>query len=510
VNVTRLFASGAGTGTLTHVRSGTHQTSRTFSEVLANVAKLRASLQRLGLRSGDPVLILCGSRIEAVEMILAAFNLGATAMPLSPLLGSDAILAIIEHTRPRCCLLEDPPDERLLHALRERDCLLICLRDAPPAHRYDRLLALPAAPLDFPELEDGHPALVIHGSGSSGRVKAVAMSHGALCRFFEYHDFVYSQYSEARDSLRGTSAILTGLPLTHLAGLATCLQGLLSGRDTYLLSLFVPELYLKLVEAARCCFIMLVPSLYRRLLKEPYLQRMDRSALRYCITGGEPCSPDLLQSIELAFGVPLVTAYSMTECLSGIGHSRQELFDRRIKPASCGRQLFGELRLCDAQGREQPDLGELWIRNATVHRCYLDAALNEARIVDGWFKTGDLFYRDAAGEFFHRGRVDDMFICNGKNIYPTEIELLLMRHAAIESACAAPVASAEKGVIPAVLIVSREPISEAEIQEFAMRFGPSHAAPQLVKFVSALPQLGPGKIDRGRVARILQEACAGC
>jgi acyl-coenzyme A synthetase/AMP-(fatty) acid ligase len=332
------------------------------------------------------------------------------------------------------------------------------------------------------------------------------MSHGALFHYFEYHNFVWSQYSDEPDSLTATSVMLTGLPLSHLAGLSICLQGLMNGRRTYLVSVFVPELYLKLVEQARCAFIFLVPSLYRSLLKEPYLNAMDKSALRACITAGEACAPELTEQIEAGFGVPVVAAYSMTECLSGIGHRRRELFGRRVKRSSCGRQLFGELKLCDAQGKEDPSYGELWVRNATVHPCYLQHHLNESRIRNGWFRTGDLFYRDEDGDFYYRGRTDDMFVCNGKNIYPLEIETLLMQHTAVESACAVPVTAAEKGVVPAALVVARHPVSEAQIQEFFSRIGPSHAIPQLVKLVDAIPLLGPGKTDRRRAAQMLQAA----
>ncbi len=99
-----------------------------------------------------------------------------------------------------------------------------------------------------------------------------------------------------------------------------------------------------------------------------------------------------------------------------------------------------------------------------------------------------------------------MFICNGKNIYPIEMESLLMRHAAVEAACAAPVTTAERGVIPAALVVPKQPVSEAELQEFFLSVGASHAIPQVVKLVDAMPLLGPGKTDRRRVAQMLQEA----
>ncbi len=511
MNVTRLFVQHLTVEALTNVRSATLRISRSFSDLMRNIASLSVELQRAGVRAGDRVLILCGSRVEAVESILATFNLGAAAMPLSPLIGKANVLSVIGRMMPACCIFEDAPEPEVRIALEESRCIMVAMKqlDATSSRgwlHYAHLLGAGSATIQFPDYPEEQPALVIHSSGSSGALKAIVMSHGALFRFFEYHNLVWSQYSDGPDRLSGTSPLLTGLPLSHLAGLALCLQGLMNGRRICLLSLFVPELFLKLLEEARCSTVLLVPSLYRALLKEPYLRRMDKSALRFCITGGEACPPELIEQIEAAFGVPLVTAYSMTECLSGIGHTRRELFGRRVKRASCGRQLFGEVKICDPQGAEHPSHGELWVRNETVHPCYPEPHLNESRIRDGWYRTGDLFYRDEEGDFFHRGRADDMFVCNGKNIYPLEIETLLTTHAAVESACAAPVATAGRGTVAAALVVARLPVSESEIQEFFVRAGPSHAIPQLVKFVDAVPTLGSGKIDRRRAAQMLQDA----
>jgi len=500
VNATRLFLRPDASSILAHVRNARSTTTHTSFELRQQVALRCAQLREAGVRAGDRVLILCSSRVEAVEALLAVMNIGATAMPVSPLLGAQQLLAIAGAMTPRCCLFEDAPEDSVGATLRNSGC--VCL----PLLGELSMAAPSQTRPSYEEFPDSQPALVIHSSGSSGRPKAVLMSHGDLVRFFEYHDLVWRQYADAPDSLVASSAMVTGLPLSHLAGISICLQGLLNGRPTYLMSYFLPEPYLRLIEEARCACMLLVPSLYRSLLKEPYLAKMDRSALRCCIVGGEACPEDLLREMERGFGVPAATAYSMTECLSGIGHSRRELFAGSIKRGSCGRQLFGESSLRDEEGRQQESVGELWVRNATVHRCYLDEQLNEQRLRDGWFRTGDIFYRDEAGDFFHRGRVDDMFVCNGKNIYPVELEQLLMSHPAVEAACAAAVSCPRRGPVPAALIVARSPLTGAAIQEYAMRHGPSHTVPQFVKLIDALPNLGPGKLDRRKAAQLLQDA----
>lgn len=506
MNVARLFLGSPSETTLSHVWGLRSEITRTWQQLHDNVAGLSAALGELEIAGGERLMILSSSRVEVIESILAAFSMGATAMPVAPAMGRNTLQAIVRKMKPTCCIFEELPDPEVLRALEEASCRLISLKagDPPPRALAYRDLIEGSRTLALPSFADGHPALIIHSSGSTGTPKVVAMSHGALLRYFEYHNFVWSQYADAIDSLVATSPMVTGLPLHHLAGISTCLQGILNRRGSYLMTYFLPHAYLELIERTRCASMLLVPSLYRSLLNEPYLEKMDRSALRCCIVGGEACPAELLHRIEAALGVPAVVAYSATECLSGIGHSRREIFARNIKPGSCGRQLFGELSLRGTDGSVREDFGELWIRNATVHECYMDHEMNEARLHGGWFKSGDLFARDAEGDFFHRGRVDDMFIYNGKNIYPMEMELLLMQHPAVEAGCAAPVTFPHKGPVPAVLVVASQPLTSREVQEHFRRNGPPHTVPQFVMFVDALPLLGPGKTDRRQAAALLQ------
>lgn len=506
VNITQLVLESSDRSALTHVRNHSTRSVRSIAQLRSNVAALSAAFKRLGVNVGDIVLVVGGSRVELAESLLAAMNCGAVGLPVSPLLGPSHLVSITTSMRPRFCVHEEDLDPLFRSALDSVGAIRVSLRSQGGSeYTYDALAHQPAPPADYPDFPDEQLALVVYGSGSSGNLKAVTMTHGALLRFLEYSQFVYSQYSDGPNTLQVTGPMIVGIPLVHLAGLGTCLLGLMSGRQTYLMNYFLAKTYLQLLEESRCHHMLLVPSLYGALLREPYLKLADLSALRFCITGGEACPSDLCEQIESAFGVPVVTAYSMTECLSGIGHSRADLFARSVPRGSCGKQLFGELSLRDADGAEQTEIGELWIRNSTVRDCYLDKSMLASRLVNGWFRTGDLFRRDSGGNFFHLGRVDDMFICNGKNIYPAEIELLLLKHPDVEATCVAPVRHKTKGTIPAALAVLRGPASASGIQEFVMKFGSSHIVPQIIVFTTALPLLGPGKIDRLAIQHILQE-----
>lgn len=149
-----------------------------------------------------------------------------------------------------------------------------------------------------------------------------------------------------------------------------------------------------------------------------------------------------------------------------------------------------------------PTAGELWLRNKTVRPCYMAPEMNAARLHDGWFATGDLFERDETGEFYNFGRADDMFVCNGRNIYPVEIESVLVRHPLVQNVCAAPMRNREdrSGRAARAARISRG----IGCDRSRARHRASHAVPQLVSFAERLPEVGPGKVNRREVGRLLQ------
>ncbi len=511
MNVAERFLRDTGSGSLNLVREFDRIERRTPQQLRRNVSTLGRALVESGVTRDDSIVILCGSCIEAIEWILASLSIGATAVPLNLLSGANHIVSVIGRIQPRACVFDELPDPAIVRALESHVHLCAAMHEhhvssVQGCRTHASLLEDGRNDIEYADVSPQHRALILFSSGSQGSPKGIVMSQDDVAMFFDYHDFVFAQYTDTADPVDAHAALVTAVPPFHLAGIAMCLQGLLNGRPTYLLRRFIPELFLRMMERARCSFIMLVPSLYRLVLREPHLRQMDTSALRFCITGGEPCSVELARRIEAAFGAPAVTGYSMSECMSGIGHRREELVRGGIAHTSCGKLLFGEAKLIDANGAEHPSTGELWVRNRTVRACYLDPSMNQARLSEGWFRTGDLFYRDPQGNYFHQGRSDDMFIYNGKNIYPAEIESLLMRHSAVEATFATAVYDGEGRAYPAALVVSNREATDAELIEFAARNGPSHAIPRLLCFTDSLPQLGAGKVDRPSASRLLQNS----
>jgi acyl-CoA synthetase (AMP-forming)/AMP-acid ligase II len=132
--------------------------------------------------------------------------------------------------------------------------------------------------------------------------------------------------------------------------------------------------------------------------------------------------------------------------------------------------------------------------------------VNRERIVDGWLKTGDVFNRDAEGFFYFKGRTDDMFNSGGENVYPLEVENVLLRHPAVAEVSVVPVPHRLKGEVPVAMVVKARDrdVSEDELKQFSLVNAPAYAHPRRITFVDELPLNGPGKIDRKLVQQILR------
>ncbi|MGA0805894.1 MAG: class I adenylate-forming enzyme family protein, partial [Pseudohongiellaceae bacterium] len=297
------------------------------------------------------------------------------------------------------------------------------------------------------------------------------------------------------------------LPLTHWGGLAFCLQALAEGRAVHLYDEFRAAFLLSLIERTACRLLMLVPAMYRELL--PSLEQRCPPSLRYCLTMGEAMPSSLAEALRRA-GLVLCTAYGMSEALSGLAHGGLPL--ELVPPGSCGQQAFGELQLVSADGIVQSASGaaegELWVRNATTQPCYRDVGLLQQKYVDGWYRTGDCFRRDAAGHYYFRSRRDAMCVHNGRNVYPQQVEAVFIEHPAVAACIAAPLQLADGrqrlgvGIVPAPGVL---PTSH-ELLDYYLRHGAHYAAPAFLLLLDAVPTTWSGKPERAELAALLQAA----
>ncbi|MDH3733704.1 MAG: fatty acid--CoA ligase family protein, partial [Gemmatimonadota bacterium] len=175
-----------------------------------------------------------------------------------------------------------------------------------------------------------------------------------------------------------------------------------------------------------------------------------------------------------------------------------------VPVGSCGVAWpEGEIRLVGPDGEDSRSDGELWVRNPGVTPGYHNLPrVNSERLVDGWLATGDLFHRDAGGFFYFRGRTDDMFNSGGENIYPKEVENLLLAHPDVADAAVVSVPHDVKGNVPAAMVMLRPGAvaDEESLKAYTLEEGPAYAHPRRIAIVDEMPLGGPGKVDRAAVS----------
>jgi long-chain acyl-CoA synthetase len=251
-----------------------------------------------------------------------------------------------------------------------------------------------------------------------------------------------------------------------------------------------------------------VPAVFTLLLQQrDLIETLDFSALKGLKIGSAPTPRELQEAVEAAFKVPVGESYGLTE--GGPVMIGAPIDGRPVPKGSCGIAWpEGEVKLVGADGREDTHYGELWVKNPGVTPGYHNLPeVNRQRIVDGWLHTGDLFSRDENGFFFFKGRTDDMFNSGGENIYPIEVEGLLLTHPDIADVSVVPYPHAIKGEVPIAVVVRRSgsDVSEKEIRDFALKKGPAYAHPRRVLFLNELPLSGVAKTDRNAVKKLAHQ-----
>ncbi|MCG8544434.1 MAG: fatty acid--CoA ligase family protein, partial [Alphaproteobacteria bacterium] len=254
------------------------------------------------------------------------------------------------------------------------------------------------------------------------------------------------------------------------------------------------------IERFQCTMLTSVPTMLAMCFNQPALMaKADLSSVKVVRMGSAPVSPKLWTRIEETFpGAAIVNGYGTTEAGPVVFGPKP---DQPPPPMSVGWPANGvRLKLVDANGDEAEE-GDLWQDTPAVMPGYLNLPekTKETMSEDGFFKSGDVFRRDPeTGAYYFVGRVDDMFNCGGENIYPAEVEAVLLAHPDIEMTCVVPVPDEIKGMKPVAFVVPVQgaELNEQTVKKFTLDNAPAYQHPRMVIFMDDLPLAGPGKVDR--------------
>jgi malonyl-CoA/methylmalonyl-CoA synthetase len=336
------------------------------------------------------------------------------------------------------------------------------------------------------------PAAIVYTSGTTGRAKGAVLTHGNLA-------------ANARtlvDAWRVTAddRYLAVLPLFHVHGLANGVGSwLASGCRMRLVERFEHDKAEALFEEFRPTLFFGVPTIYARLLElpEPTARRIG-SRMRLFVSGSAPLPAPVFEAFRAKFGHAILERYGMTETLMTIGNP----YDGERRRGTVGRPLRGvELRVVSPDGRDLPDgaTGQLLVRGPTVFGGYWRRPeATAAAFTDGWFRTGDLGERSADGYFTLRGRSSDLIITGGFNVYPREIEDLLLEQPGVREAAVVGAPDERRGERPVAFFAGDADPSALEAA--CRRELASFKVPAAFVRVETLPRNALGKVEKHRLA----------
>jgi long-chain acyl-CoA synthetase len=457
-----------------------------YAELDEQADRVAGWLAGAGVAPAERVALLWQNDVGYAPSLLGVMRAGAVAVPLN-IRQNDDTLAYVLADSGSVGILAGP-------SLAERGRQLAALSGAA-----GRFVAGPDRPQQAPRLQappaagPDSPCLQLYTSGSTGRPKGVPLTHRGMIWNLDLVRRCYL-FDE-------TERALLAAPLCHVAGSGTLMLLLLAGGSCVVLPGFDAKEVLRAVDRYRITHLSGVPAMFRMLLDETgELARRDVSCVRLADVGSAPVSVHLLEDFRRVFGAPIAEGYGLTEGGPDVlGNPRWGV----SKLGSLGLPLPGcEVQLRGEDGRTEAaagQVGELWVRNPGVTPGYHGLPeVTAERIRDGWLATRDLMRRDADGYYYFAGRSDDLINVAGENVYPKEVEQLLLRHPAVTDVTVVGGSHPVKGAVPVAFVVLTEPgaVTAAELTRFFHAVGPHYAYPRVIEFVTELPLAGTGKIDR--------------
>ena len=469
----------------------------TYAELDARCNRLANALAALGVGAGDRVALCFNNDVRFLETLFGAMRLGAVAVPLNIRMGDEALRYVTEDSEARVLVASAALAARGRALAAQIPAIEHVVVDAPAgegALAYESVVVAASPTRARRATAFDEICMQPYTSGSTGKPKGVLLTHGGQI----WNTDIMRKALMADDTERALIAV----PLYHKNAMAGAVKPfLLAGGSLVILPGFDALEVIRAIARYQVTYLTGVPAMYKMILAEAdALAKHDVSSVRYAVCGSAEVPDELLEEFRRVFGAPIGESYGLTE--GGpvpIVNTRWGLKKR----GSCGLAFPGcDVKLVDETGDEVgvDEVGELVTRNPGLAAGYWklpEATAKKFR--GGWLHTGDLLRRDADGYYYFVGRRDDMINVAGENVYPKEVEDILLQHPNLRDACVVPAPHDVKGEVPIAFVVAREAgtISEADVRKFFLERAAPYAHPRRVVFLDALPLGGTGKIDRG-------------
>ncbi|MCC6226633.1 MAG: AMP-binding protein [Microthrixaceae bacterium] len=468
----------------------------TYGQLHEQAAAFRGGLQRLGLAPGDRVAIVCGNNWYFVVSYLATLGAGLVATPLNPLSPPLELESEIANVGARAVIVGPTARDKFTRIDRSRiptvQHTIGCGFTPEDGVDLDELLTSPPGPLV--ERDDGDLAVLIFTSGTGGAPKAAMLSHGNLRTNI-------AQTLSFPGAEQGPDDVVFGvLPMFHIFGLNVMLGSALAvGAKVLLVERFDPISAIESIDKHGATVVTGPPTMWAAWTGLPSVPEGALSSVRIAASGAARLPEETARSIERRFGIRLHEGYGLTEASPVVSST----IGSDAPLGSVGVPAPGlEVRLVDAGGDDVlvGDAGEVWVRGPNVFLGYFGDPEASSRTVgaDGWLHTGDVATVDDDGHLFLVDRMKDLIIVSGFNVYPAEVEEVLMQHPAID-ACAVvgvPHPYSGEAVKAYVVAVPGVSVEEDDVIAFCASRLARYKCPEKLWFVDEVPQGMGGKVLR--------------
>ncbi|MCW2309027.1 acyl-CoA synthetase [Rhodobium gokarnense] len=478
----------------------------TWADLDARVSALAAAMREdYGIGFGDRVLLHSPNNTEITETMLACWRLGAVWVPANFRQSADEVAFLAEKADVSLMVCEAGFPDHAAACLKGRPQLQNVLRIGPGDFGDDygdavaRHLGTDVANA---EVDRDDPCWLFFTSGSTGRPKAVVLTHGQL---------TFTALNHLADLMPGTApetdASLVVAPLSHGAGMHQLTQ-IVAGVTSILTpkGKFDPAKAWELIERYRITNLFTVPTIVKMLTESPAVDAFDHSSLRYVIYAGAPMYREDQKYALKKLGKVLVQYFGLGEVTGAITvlppgeHFEEDVPEARI--GTCGIERTGiEVSIQDDFGKPlgPNETGEICVTGPAVCAGYFrDDHANAAAFRNGWFRTGDLGHLDAERFLYITGRASDMYISGGSNVYPREIEEILLSHPALNEVAVLGVPDPQWGECGLAVCVpaSGAAPSAEELAEFLSARLARYKLPARYVFLDEMPKTGYGKITK--------------
>lgn len=459
-------------------------------------------LMNSGIAEDDRVIVILPNLPDVLVSYQAILKIGAIIVPINLSLSESEIQYIVENCEPKMVITDSENEQKIKRSIKSiKNKPIIQLVDAP-SHEQSVLEDLD---LKIKQKDKHDVAAIIYTSGTTGKPKGAMITHDNLSAVKMELQALGLLNSDGTRPIDNQTTMLVSLPISHIYGLTVTMMAYTLGAKIVLMPRFDLEKTFQMIQNEKINLFAGVPTMYLWMAQFAEAKNYDVSSVKYWISGAAPLPEDVRNRFEQTFNTKIIEGYGLTESTASFALQRLE---RPIKPNSVGQLIpDAEIKVFDEHGRalDIGEIGELAIKGRNVMKGYFRMEEETKKVLkDGWLMTGDVGYIDEDGDIFIVERKKDLIIRGGFNIYPREVEEVLIQHPAVLEAGVIGVPNQDLGEVVKAFVTLNpgQTVDKKTLLQYCEQNLAKYKVPEYIDFVDELPKNDLGKVLRRELKKL--------